>query len=146
MITALRTRFNARFVEDAYNALLHRLEQRCGARVEFRVAETPIFVPANLLEELSAHGADLAHSVISNASCLDAARQAIPPGYRVANETAHPNFLTADFALIRNADGALVPRLVEIQAFPSVYGYQHELCAAYSDAYNLDRELQRPAP
>ncbi len=139
MIPDLRARFNERFVEDDYVGLLRRLEQRCGSRVEFRVAETPIFVPGALLQELSAHGAELAHSVIGNATCLDAARQAIPPGYRVANETAHPNFLTADFALMRDPNGALVPRMVELQAFPSVYGYQAELCWAYRDAYSLDQ-------
>lgn len=145
MIPDLRARFNARFVEDDYTGLLRRLEQRCGSRVEFRVAETPIFVPGALLRELSAHGAELAHTVIGNAPCLDAARRAIPPGYRVANETAHPNFLTADFALIRDAGGALVPRLVELQAFPSVYGYQAELCSAYRDSYSLgDGPLDQP--
>lgn len=137
MIPDLRTRFNERFIEDDYARLLSRLELRCGTRVEFRVAETPIFVPASLLEELSVLGADLAHSVIGNAPSLDAARNAIPQGYRVANETAHPNFLTADFALIRDSNGELVPRLVELQAFPSVYGYQAELCAAYRDSFDL---------
>jgi hypothetical protein len=139
VIPDLRARFNQRFVENDYASLLRRLEQRCGSRVEFRVAETPIFVPAALLQDLSTHGADLAHSVIGNAPCLDAARQAIPSGYRVANETHHPNFLTADFALIRGAGGALLPRLVELQAFPSVYGYQAELCSAYRDAFSLDQ-------
>jgi hypothetical protein len=140
VIPDLRARFNERFVEDDYASLLSRLERRCGSRVEFRVAETPIFIPHALLQELSTHGAELTHSIIDNAPCLDAARNAIPPGYRVANETAHPNFLTADFALVRDADGALVPRLVELQAFPSVYGYQAELCSAYRDAYSLDRD------
>jgi hypothetical protein len=137
VIHQFRASFNARFVEDNYASLLRRLERRCGMPVEFRVAETPIFVPRTLLEELAAHGANLACDVIGNPQCLDAARNAIPAGYRVANETAHPNFLTADFALIRDASGALVPRLVEIQAFPSVYGYQTELCSAYRDEYGL---------
>lgn len=139
MIPELRARFNEQFVEDDYTGLLRRLEQRCGSRVEFRVAETPIFVPGTLLQELSTHGANLARSIMGNAHCLDAARKAIPAGYRVANETAHPNFLTADFALIRDAGGALVPRLVEIQAFPSVFGYQSELCSAYRETYGLDQ-------
>lgn len=142
MIPQFRARFNQQFVDSDYAGLLLRLELRCGRRVDFRVAETPIFVPAALLQELAAHGANLAHSIIENASCLDAARNAIPAGYRVANQTAHPNFLTADFALVRDAAGNLVPRLVEIQAFPSVYGYQSELCSAYTEAYSLDPALQ----
>jgi hypothetical protein len=141
VIPELRARFNHLFAEEKYTAMLRLLEQRCGSPVEFRVAETPIFVPASLLQELSAHGANLARSIIANPQCLNAARNAIPAGYRVANETAHPSFLTADFALVRDAGGALVPRLVEIQAFPSVYGYQAELCSAYREVYNLDENL-----
>jgi hypothetical protein len=138
VIPEFRVGFNERFIESNYARLLRRLQQRCGVPVEFRVAETPIFVTGILLEELAAHGANLARNIIGDAQCLDAARRAIPAGYRVANETAHPNFLTADFALIRDAGGALVPRLVEIQAFPSVYGYQIELCSAYRETYALE--------
>jgi hypothetical protein len=141
VIPELRRSFNERFAEDNYVGLLRRLGERCGAPVEFRVAETPIFVEASRLEELAGHGASLARIAMGNADCLDAARKAIPAGYRVANETPHPNFLTADFALIRDANGALAPRLVEIQAFPSVYGYQAELCSAYREAYGLDPML-----
>jgi hypothetical protein len=141
VIPELRARFNQRFTEDAYARLLGRIEERCGASVEFRVAETPIFVPRHLLDELAAEGAALAQAVISNSECLDAARNAIPTGYCVAGETPHPNFLTADFALIRDSAGALVPRLVEIQAFPSVYGYQTELCSSYREVYSLDSSL-----
>ena len=54
---------------------------------------------------------------------------------------AHPNFLTADFGLVRTAAGELVPRLVEIQAFPSVYGYQDVLCSAYREAFGLPDSL-----
>src|ERR1700728_4045719 len=56
--------------------------------------------------------------LVDNAGYLAAARQAIPQGYSVANETPRPHFLTADFALIRDQAGELAPRLVEIQAFP----------------------------
>ena len=64
----------------------------------------------------------MTRSLLGNADYLNAARQAIPTGYAVAGETVHPNFLTADFALVRTEAGELAPRLVEIQAFPSVYG------------------------
>jgi len=121
--------------------LLDLLEQRCGTRIGFRVAETPIFVPLTMLEAMAAAGADLAHLLIDNPAYLAAARQAIPVDYRVARETAHPNFLTADFGLVRTAAGELVPRLVEIQAFPSVYGYQDVLCSAYREAFGLPERL-----
>jgi hypothetical protein len=141
VIPKFRARFNQQFSDNNYASLLRLLEQRCGMPVAFRVAETPIFVTQAQLQGLTFEGASLAQSITSNPACLRAARSAIPAGYRVANETAHPNFLTADFALIRDDAGTLVPRLVEIQAFPSVFGYQAELCAAYRDAYGLDPGL-----
>ena len=85
--------------------------------VEFRVAETPIFVPRALIEEMAQAGAEMCKSVMSNPDCIRAARSAIPSGYCVANETTHPHFLTADFALVRVPGGMLEPRLVEIRLF-----------------------------
>ena len=117
------------------------LEERCGVEVDFRVSETPIFVPLEHLEEMARAGADLARELIGSQDYLNEARKAIPSNYRVAGEDAHPHFLTADFALIRDADGDLVPRLVEIQAFPSVYGYQAVLGAGYREAFELDSRL-----
>lgn len=137
MIPELRGRFNQGFSQEGYSLLLQRLERRCGGRVGFRVAETPIFVPLTLLEEMAAAGAEMTHWLMGNAGYLAAARRAIPAQFLVAGETAHPNFLTADFGLVREASGELVPKLVEIQAFPSVYGYQDELCSSYREAFAL---------
>jgi hypothetical protein len=78
---------------------------------------------------------------MDNPAYLSAAREAIPADYRVAGETAHPNFLTADFGLVMTAAGDLAPKLVEIQAFPSVYGYQDALCSAYREAFGLPEGL-----
>jgi hypothetical protein len=142
VIPELRDSFNRRYQPAAYAALLAELESRCGVKVEFRVAETPIFVPLALLDEMAHAGMELAQSLLANPQCLAAARGAIPPGYCAAGETAHPHFLTADFALVRDSAGNLVPRLVELQAFPSVYGYQAVLCSAYRDAYALDPALR----
>lgn len=141
MIPELRSDFNARFSGRAYAALLQDLKGRCGGPVQFRVAETPIFVGKTLLDDLAAEGAALAQHLIADRNYLAAARGAIPQGFDVAGQTAHPNFLTADFALIRTISGNLAPRLVEIQAFPSVFAYQVELSRAYLQAFDLPGEL-----
>jgi hypothetical protein len=141
LIPELRTQFNRSFAPEKYTALLALLEQRSGVRVDYRVAETPIFMRVSQLEEMATAGAKLTAEVIGNSACLAAARSAIPTGYLVAGETAHPNFVTADFGLVRNPDGELVPRLVEIQAFPSLYGYQAVLCAGYREIYGLNEGL-----
>jgi hypothetical protein len=151
LIPELRSQFNREFNPEKYATLLELLEQGCGLKAEYRIAETPIFVQLELLEAMADAGAEMTRSLIGNSAYLAAARQAIPADYRVAGETAHPNFLTADFALILdsagqdpergNAASALAPRLVEIQAFPSVYAYQDVLCSAYRDAFGLPNTL-----
>ena len=141
MIPELRRQFNASFASERYEALLAEMEKRCGTPVQFRVAETPIFVLESLLDRMANEGAELARCLISDPAYLAAARGAIPPSFNVANENSHPHFLTADFSLIRNHEGMLEPKLVEIQAFPSVFGYQAVLCDAYREAYNLPETL-----
>jgi hypothetical protein len=143
LIPELRTRFNEGFHPEKYVKLLSLVNESCGAPVDYRIAETPVFLPQSLLDEMAAAGADLTLRLMANPAYLAAARRAIPKAYLVAGETAHPHFLTADFALVDGPAGDLVPKLVEIQAFPSVYGYQDVLCSAYCDAYGLGEGLGR---
>jgi hypothetical protein len=141
LIPELRRRFNEGFTPERYASLLALAEERCGTRVEYRIAETPVFLPLPLLEEMAAAGGELTRLLMGHPACLAAARLAIPAGFDVAGQTEHPHFLTADFALVRTTEGELAPRLVEIQAFPSVYGYQDVLSTAYRDAFSLPETL-----
>jgi hypothetical protein len=142
VIKELRTSFNAGFRSDKYQGLLQQLDLRSGTKVEFRVAETPVFLPEAMLQEMATAGADLTRRLIDWPEYLAAAYNSIPEGYRVAGESRHPHFLTADFALIQDQNGELVPRLVEIQAFPSVYAYQTVLAEEYARAYELPGSLK----
>ena len=137
MIADLRQEFNDQFWPESYARLLKLLDSRCGTRVEFRVAETPVFLPKSLMDQIAEAGARLAERLMGWPEYLEAARRSIPHGYRVAGETDHPHFLTADFALVGQADGKLTPRLVEIQAFPSVFAYQVALNQTYAEIFDL---------
>ncbi len=141
MIPELRTEFNANFTGAAYGELQRVLTDRCGCPIPFRVAETPIFVGKPLLDGMAEQGAAMTRYLMRDLDYLASARQAIPQGYVVGGETSHPHFLTADFALVRSAGGELVSRLVEIQAFPSVFAYQAELCRAYREVFGLKEAL-----
>ena len=50
-------------------------------------------------------------------------------------------FLQVDFGLVRNAQGELEPKLVELQAFPSLYAYQPMLARQYVASYGLPSSL-----
>ena len=141
MITELRDVFNRQFRPESYLSLLRRLETGAGTRVEFRVAETPAFLPKALLDEMAEAGTRLMKRLHGWPEYLAGARRAIPEGYLVAGESPHPHFLTADFSLVENASGELVPRLVEIQAFPSVFAYQVLLNQEYRRVFGLPDSL-----
>jgi hypothetical protein len=143
MLQPYRDQFNANFTPAKYKDLLARLNKLTRTSVEFRVAETPCFFPPSLLKELAETGAELTHQLLDNPAYREASNQTIPAQYNVLNENPQPNFMTVDFGLIRNSDGSLSPKLVELQAFPSVFGYQDLLARQYIETYKLDLSLQR---
>jgi hypothetical protein len=141
MLQPYRDLFNARFTPGQYNKLLSRLNRLTRTTVEFRVAETPCFFSRVLLDELAEIGATLTHQLLDNPDYIQASSQTIPEQYRVSNENPQPNFLTVDFGLVRNPGGSLSPKLVELQAFPSIFGYQDLLSRKYIETYHLDPNL-----
>jgi hypothetical protein len=141
VIASLRQNFNRRYRSEDYPRLLHRLQQEVGVDIEFRVAETPGFFPAELMQQASATGSELTSMLVSNSSYLEASARAIPEAFRMPSETPHPHFMTADFGLVRAASGELELRLVELQAFPSVFAYQSVLSQAYREVFELDENL-----
>jgi len=141
VIPHLRKDFNSRFQVADYQSLVRRLETRLGCEVGFRIAETPAFVPNDLMQQMCSIGAELTYSLIGNQKYMEASAEAIPLAYRFPGCGKHPHFMTADFGLVRDADGHLSPQIVELQAFPSVFGYQTVLCSEYHDVYHLDPSL-----
>jgi hypothetical protein len=142
MIRKLREDFNRRFQLEDYRRLVAAVESRVGCEVGFRIAETPCFFPSSILSEMSAIGAALTHRLVDDESYMQASLAAIPGKYRFSGRTLHPHFMTADFGLVRSKDGRLTPQLVELQAFPSVFGYQDALSQEYRNVYHLDDSLE----
>ena len=140
VIPSLRSDFNARFRPEAFRNLRHSPDAIARTRVAFPIAETRFF-PQSLLDEMARIGADLTLRLVNDPAYLARSLAAIPERWRAADQNAHPHFLTADFGLVRNADGSLAPRLVEMQAFPSVFGFQFASCEGYRTAFGLDPSL-----
>ena len=141
MIPSLRQPFNAAFTPAKYEAFRARLDEVCGTSVGFRNCETPCFFPKPLIDRMARDGADLIRQLIAP-EYRAISRQAVPPQYDVPSEPEHPLFLQVDFGLVREPSGDITPKLVEIQAFPSLYAYQPVLSQVYLDCYSLDGKLQ----
>lgn len=141
MIPALRERFNAAFTAEKYADFRARLEAQSGTPLAFRHCETPCFFPFPMIDAMARDGCELIRQ-LTTPEYQQIARQAVPPEVDAPGEPDHPLFLQVDFGLVRDTAGQIVPRLVEIQAFPSLYAYQPVLSQVYKDAYSLDPELR----
>ena len=137
MIPSLRKQFNASFTPEKYQTFLRRIDDACGTHVQFRLSETPCFFPKALLEQMAEDGKELIRQLAESPEYRARSNASIPPEFRVPNEPAQPLFVQVDFGLVRDASGELQPKLVELQAFPSLYAYQVTLAQSYIDVYGL---------
>ena len=113
------------------------MDELCGTHVQFRLCETPCFFPKSLLDRMAQDGEELIRQLVDNAVYRAKSDEAIPPEFNVPNEHPHPMFVQVDFGVVRDRSGELQPKLVELQAFPSLYAYQVFLSQAYIDVYRL---------
>jgi len=138
MIPSLRQQFNANFASDKYQQFLRRIDDVCGTHVSFRLSETPCFFPKELLDRMARDGQELTRHLVDNRGYRAESNEAVPAEFKVPNEPDHPMFVQVDFGLVRDARGELEPKLVELQAFPSLYAYQGPLAEAHIDVYGLN--------
>lgn len=140
MLPSYRRAFNQNWRPELYEQVLAMCAAGARAPLEFRISETPCFFPAALMDQIVATGADLTHQLLNNSSFLAASETAVPERFRVPHCSAHPHFMTVDFGLVRDGD-SLVPRLVELQAFPSIFAFQSLLASAYLQVFHLPPDL-----
>ena len=141
MIPALRKAFNDSWTHNQFRDLVARLETRTGATLGFPISETPCFLPRSLMATLASTGVTLIDQILDNPEARAAAEAVVPERYRGAGAEAMPTFAQVDFGLVRDADGSLKPKLVELQAFASLYGFQLAVAEAYRDAFGLPASL-----
>jgi hypothetical protein len=142
LIPSHRQWFNRNYTPRKYARFLGLLGERCGEPVPFRHSETPVFLPASLVEQMARYGREMVEQLLANPQYQEDSRAAIPAGYRVPNEDPAPLFVQADFGL----DADLEPKLVEIQGFPTLYAYQPTMAQAYREAYGIDRAADLMPP
>jgi hypothetical protein len=142
MIADLRREFNQRlYSPEKYARLQAEVDRTSGTHVPFRHNETPVFLEHKLVDAMVEAGAAMMKQATSP-EYRKRSDRAIPARYAVPNEAPQPLFVQADFGLIRTPSG-IEPRLVEIQGFPSLYGYQELLSRTYRDVYGIDPALAR---
>lgn len=147
MIPAVRAAYNAAFTEAQYEAFLADLNAFFASnpaamdrKIAFRIAETPIFVPAALTQRLKQAVADIL-TVVTGPDLAPYSEGAVPSTLLVPNEDAHTQFLAIDFAVSADENGELTPQLIELQGFPSLFAYEVQLGDTFRRHFPIPEHL-----
>lgn len=123
MIPEIRKKIISEFTDVRYRAFVDELNTTYKYPTDFRSAETPIFLTRDVKRQL-VEACDVIVAQLQTHEFTIHASTAIPEGLSVPNESDHPTFLQIDFAICKDNHGKFSPRLIELQGFPSLYGYQ----------------------
>ena len=126
MESTIRQSYNRSFSQEKYQYFLDEINKSLPKPVEFRVAETPIFV-SKLLKNKLIETCESIIDVIVQDDFKDKTSKAIPANQNVPNENNHTSFLAIDFAVCQDEKGEFNPQLIELQGFPSLFGFQYLL-------------------
>lgn len=140
MISVYRHTFNTNYQAEKYEQFIAQIHQDMGYKIEFKISETPIFLPETLKNHLITATKEILEQLDSE-NYLAKAQHAIPENCFVPNENKTPDFITIDFAICKNSDGTLIPKLIELQAFPSLFFFQAYLNRMYRKYYEIDEKL-----
>ena len=140
MIPKYREQFNSEFSQEKYSEVLQSFEDSVGTKPLFRVSESPIFLTEEFREKLQ----DACENIITQIKEMspEELSKAIPEHCNVPNDTKQPHFFTIDFGICQNEKGEIVPQLIELQAFPTLYCFQKELHNSLIQEYPFLEELK----
>lgn len=133
MISEYRKRFNNHFSKETYQDFLTDISSDFNYLPTFRIAETPFFIPLDLKAKLL-EGSQQVIDFIKRDDFKKITQKSLLVNSNVPDEDAHTQFLAIDFGICEE-DGRLVPKLIEVQGFPSVFNFQYHLFQKFRKHY-----------
>jgi hypothetical protein len=136
MNSTARKKYNVNFSDEKYRRFLKKLDAASIAELSFRVAETPVFLTDDFRDKLLIAGDDII-KIILQPDFKQITERAIPEKWQVANENDHPHFIALDFGVCKDAAGNIVPKLIELQGFPSLFGFQVYVGDTFQEIFDI---------
>lgn len=133
----LQRAFIERVTERSYEQFKHELDAYLGLNIQYRVCEMPIFVSHEFREEMEQAAVEIIKQCVSP-GVYEHSEATMQDRYRVRHENDRPLFSVVDFAVCPDGDDGYTPRVIELQGFPSLFGYQYLFAARMKDAYGLE--------
>ena len=139
MNSKYRQLFNDNFSEAKYTNFIEDITSDFDYKVTFRIGETPFFIPNELKEQLL-EGCQQVIDFIKRDDYKTLTNRALELNRKVPNEDNHSTFLAIDFGICEE-DGKIVPKLIEVQGFPSLFNFQNHLSQKFVNHYPFLSDL-----
>lgn len=136
MVPDIRKQYNQEFTPETYKAFSAELQALFPGQLEFRVAETPLFIPKDFTRQML-EACDSIIDAISQPLYQQQSNRAIPEHLRVPNEDEQSHFIAFDFGICKNDRGEIEPQLIEMQGFPTMFAYQVFYPAISNKYFNI---------
>ncbi len=134
-----RTLFNENFTTEKYKQLIDGITSDFNYEVTFRIGETPFFIPNELKNQLL-EACNEVIAFIQKDDFNNLTNKALELNRKVPNEDKHTTFLAIDFGICEE-DGKIIPKLIEVQGFTSLYNFQYNLAEKFQTHYPFLSEL-----
>ncbi len=139
MISKYRQQFNDSFTLDKYQEFQDDIASDFDYLPTFRMAETPFFISNELKSQLI-EGCEDVIRLIQQDNFKQLTEKSLELNTKVPNEDEHTTFLAIDFGICEE-DGNIIPKLIEVQGFPSLFNYQFVLYDKFKKYYPFLEEL-----
>ena len=139
MIDKYRKLFNEQFSLEKYQEFQDDIQSDFDYLPTFRIAETPFFISNELKEQLI-EGCNDVVKLIQEENFNQLTNKALELNSKVPHEDNHTTFLAIDFGICEE-NGEVIPKLIEVQGFPSLFNYQHVLYDKFKNHYPFIEEL-----
>jgi len=139
MISKYRKLFNEQFTQEKYQALKDDIAADFDYAPTFRLAETPFFISNELKKQLI-EGCNEVIALIQQSDFKELTNKSLELNSKVPNEDEHTTFLAIDFGICEE-DNQVVPKLIEVQGFPSLFNYQVNLFEKLKVLYPFMEQL-----
>jgi hypothetical protein len=140
MIQSYRKQFNEAFSESKYQEYLSYINELYPNSLDFRIAETPVFLPSVFKKQLLEVG-DYVCSQILAADFTSKTEKSLRNTSITPNEISLPECIVMDFAIAHNDQNEIVPALIELQGFPSLFAFEVVQDEALRNSYTIPENV-----
>ncbi|HMQ70802.1 MAG TPA: hypothetical protein PKC58_17635 [Ignavibacteria bacterium] len=140
MIKSLREKYISEFTESKYEEFVKDMNSEFDYKIDFRIAETPIFLPKKLMNEINNAAEDFT-TALQSKEFREFSKGGLPKQLEVPNEDEHTSLLAIDFAICKDENGEFIPQLIELQGFASLYCYQELLNIKMRKHFDIGENL-----